>query len=415
MSESKYDLPRLRPIEAFPVSMDGQQMYAIRDQRSEDNEVTVVSPEFLFILTLCNGQNTLRDIQYLFTKQYGSIIGLDQIEELLEQIDQRLLLDSIHYAQHLERQKQAYRELAVRPAMFQGKSYPEHPEELAELLDSFFNMPGGPGQVQDGRRQAAPVGLVAPHIDFQRGGPCFAHTYKILAEAEDIELFVVLGTDHDESTNRYSVSMKNYDTPFGVAEVDRDFITHLQSGLDFDLGQDEYNHKREHSIEFQTIFLKYLYLHRPAFTIVPILCGSFLEIMARAEKPEDNCQVSSFIRALSDALLSAGKRTCLIAAVDFSHVGLQFGAARPLAENQLDPIMQEDLKLINALSACDRTQFYDLLFRTKNQNNVCGVSPLYTLISVIAPARGTLLHHDYWYDQSAGSMVSFASMVFASR
>ena len=48
---------------------------------------------------------------------------------------------------------------------------------------------------------------------------------------------------------------------------------------------EDYCHAVEHSIEFQVLFLQYLY--GPNIRILPILCGSFARSIYRGGKPED--------------------------------------------------------------------------------------------------------------------------------
>ncbi len=52
-----------------------------------------------------------------------------------------------------------------------------------------------------------------------------------------------------------------------------------------DLFDDELTHRTEHSIEFQVVFLQYLLGGRRDFTIVPILVGSFHDLMERGIDP----------------------------------------------------------------------------------------------------------------------------------
>ena len=67
----------------------------------------------------------------------------------------------------------------MRPAAHAGMSYPDDADELRTMMDGFFDEgPGHPTGIKKEPLQA----LIAPHIDFNRGGPCFAWAYKALAE-----------------------------------------------------------------------------------------------------------------------------------------------------------------------------------------------------------------------------------------
>ncbi|MFC1853564.1 AmmeMemoRadiSam system protein B [candidate division CSSED10-310 bacterium] len=404
--------PKLRPVEALPVTVENQEMFAIRDPKSESDEWVLISPQWLFILGLFTGHNSIRDIQYLYVKKYGTLISTDIIQDIINQIDEKLLLESPRFQQHLQKSKDDYLALPLRPAIYKNKSYPSEPEELDRHIQSFFTAAKGPGPIKTENRLAPPAGLIAPHIDFHRGGPCFAHAYKILAEAQDIDLFILLGTDHDETKNFYSLSSKSYDTPFGIAERDVDFIQQLCRRVDFDLYEDEFNHRREHSIEFQAVFLKWLYQSRSPFTIVPILCGSFLSLILNDEEPSANDQIMGFIQAIRSCLAEYPKKVCIVAGVDFSHVGVQFGAVQGPTQAELTTIAKEDNELIEKIAQREPDQFFQLLAKNKNHHNICGVSAIYTLLSIVTASEGKLLNYDYWHDGKVGSMVSFSSLVF---
>ena len=74
--------------------------------------------------------------------------------------------------------------------------------------------------------------LIAPHIDFNRGGPCFAWAYKALAESQPPDVFVVLGTGHS-ARQTFVMSRKDFETPFGVLRADRDKVFVSRSGYSF--------------------------------------------------------------------------------------------------------------------------------------------------------------------------------------
>jgi len=405
--------PRLlNTIDAFPVNVEGQDMIALRNPRLESEEALLLPPQLFFIVSLFDGRNTIRDIQYLYVRKFGHLIRTDQIEKMIEQLDDKLLLDSPRHQEHLEELRQQYRDLPSRPAMHQGKSYPAEVEELHALFTSFFSDPKGPGLLDEQKRLPPPIGIVAPHIDFNRGGPCFAHAYKTIGEAQDVDLFIILGTDHDATNNFYSLSSKDYDTPFGLARRDEHFVNTLCSRVEFDLFEDELNHRREHSIEFQALFLKWLYRNRPDITIVPILCGTFHQLILEEKNPAEDEQIQNFLEALSTGLQEYEGTACIIAGVDFSHVGLHFGAPNAPSPEDLEDIARSDKELLNSMTCLDYEGFYDQISSRKNNTNVCGVSPIYTLMSLLQSATGTILDYDYWHDEKEGSMVSFASMVY---
>ncbi len=128
-----------------------------------------------------------------------------------------------------------------------------------------------------------PKAIVAPHIDFHRGGPAYAWAYKPLAESAGADLYILLGTSHCGGRSPYILTPKDFETPLGLVETDREFVQKLQASCAEDCFADEYFHRGEHSLEFQVVLLKYI-AHKRAeltgrpekpFKIVPILVSSF--------------------------------------------------------------------------------------------------------------------------------------------
>ena len=72
-------------------------------------------------------------------------------------------------------------------------------------------------------------------------------------------------------------------------------------------------HFVEHAIEFQVVFLQYLF--GPAVRILPVLCGAFADGPRTGRRPEANDQVARFAGALGElaaregpAVVRAGRR-----------------------------------------------------------------------------------------------------------
>lgn len=407
-----YKKPYLRQVDLFPVEIENKQHLAIRDPDDDSGEALVLPPHYFHIIRLFDGIHTLEDIQSQIFKQFGSTVTAEHILELVKLFDERYLLHSERYVQFRKEVLRAYRKSPFRPAMYENKSYPGGKQELNDLFASFFVAAKGPGLADPSLQNPSPLGLVSPHIDFNRGGPSFAHSYKTLIEAEPIERFIILGTDHALSQNQFSLSSKSYQTPLGLAKLDEDFISKLTRRAPFDLFEDELNHRREHSIEFQTVFLKWIYGDTTPFTIVPLLCGSFHHFIEAGRHPDKAHDVRSMIEILQELIEESEKKTCIIAGVDLSHVGLNFGAEKGPDDRELKLIADEDQELIQCVCDSRPEDFMEHLFKNKNHHNICGVSPLYMLNKLLPGTTGKKLHYDYWHDAKEGSMVSFASAVF---
>src|SRR6185436_21181347 len=123
----------------------------------------------------------------------------------------------------------------VRQPAHAGTSYPAEIENLEEQLQSFFVAEDGAGLPEpDGsgsdRRQVRAV--IAPHIDLRRAGPCYSWAYRELASgAADTETIIILGTSHYGTGGLFIVTEKEFETPLGRLETDREFISALRAEL----------------------------------------------------------------------------------------------------------------------------------------------------------------------------------------
>src|SRR5262249_56372138 len=101
--------------------------------------------------------------------------------------------------------------------------------------------------------------LSARPIAFPRGGPAGAWAYRALAERCAADLFVIVGTCHVGMRHPFALTRKDYGTPLGPARADRDFVEALSARAAQDCFGSELAHRNEHSVEFQAVFLQYLY------------------------------------------------------------------------------------------------------------------------------------------------------------
>src|SRR5207247_1939982 len=86
------------------------------------------------------------------------------------------------------------------------------------------------------------------------------------------------------------------------------------------------------SIEFQAVFLQYLYAGRRDITVVPVLASFAHEALARRRRPTADARVARFLDALGETIATSGRRVALIAGADLAHMGPRFGDPRPIAK-----------------------------------------------------------------------------------
>lgn len=401
--------PAMRCVDAFPVDIEGRKLIYVRDPEGMAQGVAVPYPAYV-AMVLMDGSRSVSELQAALAGQLGGVrVSEEEIGALVGQLDAALLLDSAHFRAHRRQVEADFRQSPVRPAAHAGQSYPDDAKALREMIEGFFAAPEGPG-MPNGRMGAPLKALVAPHIDFNRGGPCFAWAYKALAQSPPPDVFVLLGTGHS-ARDPFVMSRKDFETPLGLLKADREVIDRVAEAAPFDVFADEFAHRTEHSLEFQAVFLAYLYPDMD-IPMVPILCGSFHDLVAGKQSPMASPAVAGFVAALRQALADSGKRTCFIAGVDLSHVGQRFGDSEPLSEAFVADVEATDRALLAAAGAMDAEGYFDVVIREGDRTRVCGTSSIYAMLQAMDADCGTLLKYDRSVDFETQQMVSFASMAF---
>jgi AmmeMemoRadiSam system protein B len=399
--------PKLRShLEAIPIRRSGEVYIVLRDLEGVNPEPLVISTLAYFIVTQMDGSNSIVDIQASYMRRFGNFLYREDLDELIEKLDTYMFLDNENSRNRLQEMITEFCELPSRPGYHVGAAYEADPERLrTQLLSFFLAENGGPGEPQPSESGRRILGLIAPHIDLRAGGPCFAFAYKALLEASPIKTCVILGTGHEPLTHHFALSRKDFDTPLGPVAADKDFIEALSSSCTIDLFADEFAHRREHTIEFQTLFLKLL---MPQVRIVPLLCSFGVE---EIERQEDT--LVSMVQALKETFDGYGQPVCLLASVDLAHIGPRYGDPFHPHAGTVREHQDADRHLCQTMATVDAEAFSDVLMRERNSRRICGLPPLYVLLKTLqGNAEGSLLHYDHTEVDSDHSFVTFASMAF---
>lgn len=414
------DRPRLRPIEAFPVQQDGRTLVYLKDPLNLAAPLAVSTVGY-FIISHFDGQHSLLEIQEAYCKQFGALLMTEELKDLIATLDRHYYLSSNRFVQYHGRVIEEFRRMSTRAAAHAGAVYKRDPRGLAIQLDSYFDSAAGPGLPSCASNSVStPRAIVAPHIDFHRGGPGYAWAYKPLAESQGADFYVLLGTSHCGGRSPFILTGKDFETPLGIVETDKKFVARLQAECGESLFADEYLHRGEHSLEFQVVLLKYIAQKRAEITgqeekpfkIAPILVSSFHPMVMSDTLPEKIPAVESFLRSLRELLEKENRSVCLVAGVDLAHVGRQFGDREPLTEEFLQWVETEDQKLVEKLAALDGAGFFREVAKDRDRRRICGFSPLYSLIHLLDGAPGKNLKYSQVYTPETGSAVTFTSMVF---
>ena len=438
VADSNY--PKLRYVEAIPAQ-DG--MICLRDPLGFSDKMLLLPIDVYFICSLFDGKHSILDIQTEYARKFGNLLFEARAREIIEQLDSCLFLDSRRFAEARTEALESFRKSPLRKASHAGAAYEVDPEKLRLQLRGFFAPPEGPGlplqeghglppQESPGRPPQVPPrtdlprpdlpganppsgklrGLIAPHIDLRRGGPCYAWSYAELARECTARTFVVLGISHIGTQRRYVLTDKDFETPLGTVPANRELIEAISSRCRIDFSVDEFTHRQEHSIEFQALFLQYLFAGREDISIVPILCSSLNSIILAGNSPVEDPEAGNFIDALKEAVSRYDREVCVIAGVDLSHVGQRFGQDLALSPNLLAKLEEDDRNMMQNVVDLDAEGFVDFIRQEKDRRNVCGVPAIYTLLKLIDSQSARMLRYDQAAEEATQSVVTFTAAAF---
>ena len=202
--------PRIRYIEAHPFQQEGKEMILLRDAEGVVENSLVVSKDVVFLISLMDGTRSLRDIQAECMRTLGQLVYIEHLEQFVEAMDKQLLLLNDNFKNHVKGLKEEYEKSAVRKAYLAGKSYHANKMDLLLFLDEMFK--AGGEKIPKGKV----TGILAPHIDYERGADVYRETYPYLKNT-DKPLLVILGTCHHPTDRIWSISLKDFSTPLDVA------------------------------------------------------------------------------------------------------------------------------------------------------------------------------------------------------
>jgi AmmeMemoRadiSam system protein B len=345
-------------------------------------------------------------------RRFGEVLFTEKIQEILRQLEENLFLEGERFQEALREKEESFKRASIREAAFAGKSYDGAPDRLRDQLEEYFKGPDGPGALVEKKKTKGLKGVVVPHIDFQRGGSCYAFAHREVWERNSSLCFIIFGTAHTFTENPFCLTQKDFITPLGMLKTDQELIHTIQSRVPDDLFRDEGVHRSEHSIEFQCIFLRYLYPEPLSLKIVPVLCGSFHEAIEKGISPMEIKSIQQFIEALKESISSLGEEVCFIASADLAHMGLQFGDRDGMSEYGLRVLAQEDQEMLEYVERLDGEGFFSAISKERDRRRICGLPAIYTMLKVLEAKEGRLLRYGQAYTPETQSVVSFASLGF---
>jgi len=283
----------------------------------------------------------------------------------------------------------------VREPIVSGIFYDGTKEGLKKQIESMFVHDLGPGKLHSKKSGKKILAAVSPHAGYTYSGMCAAHTYKAIAEAEDIDTFIIISPNHT-GVGRTSLITQNYLTPFGEVETDKEIAEMLKKNCPRLL--DDINaHVNEHSLEVQLPFLQYVCKD---FKIVPIVICSPFECNEIAE-------------GIKKVINESNKRICLIASSDFTHYGPNYEYV-PFMRDEKRMTQELDNEAIGKILDLDIGGFLEVV--NENDATICGAFPIGIILKVMEEKAKDVKLLKYYMSSDVipdkENFVSYASIVF---
>ncbi|RME75296.1 MAG: AmmeMemoRadiSam system protein B [Chloroflexi bacterium] len=396
--------PVLRNVNVQNITYQGEPVFLLQDPLRLTDAVILLPQALGPLAMLCDGQHTIPEIRAALEVRYGLRLPQHLIENLLEQFDQALLLESEAFQRAKQQALEEYRAAAYRPPALAGPSYPADPDELRRMLDGYL------AQVDPPASPATVRGIISPHIDYQRGGPVYAAVWASAAEAvRQAELVIIFGTDHNGGLGTLTLTRQHYASPLGVMPTDLALVDRLADALGPDtLFAEELHHRGEHSIELALVWLQHIRQAEPC-AVLPVLTGSFHHFMTGMADIQTESRFARFVDLLRQE--TAGRRTVVVAAGDLAHLGPAFDGP-PLDAVAQARMKVDDEALMDVLAQGDAARFYHFMRREQYPRNVCGLAPFYFTLSVLGSSQGRVISYDRCpADHQNTSFVSVCGMV----
>ncbi len=332
-------------------------MVALRDPANlrGDGNAPVLPPELLPLLGMLQGEKSLDELK----EETGA--PMEFLVQLVTVLDDAGLLWGPH-AERLE--KAALERIRTAGAFPMGAAAAagEDPTQATAAIRALLDA------AEDPELEGELLGIVAPHLDYSRGGTLYASAYKACLRDPKVDRVVILGTNHFGVGDGIVMSKHGFTSPWGVFAADAGVLGQLEKSLGDRLFKDELDHGAEHSISIHLPWVHTLFGKVP---VVAALVPSPLNPMIS----DDGARVSfdEFVPALTKALADAPGRTLFIASADLSHVGPQFGDQTPVGAEIRQQVERYDRALLATYLEGNMDSFLTKVGADHNAQRWCSI------------------------------------------
>ncbi|MCM8768558.1 MAG: AmmeMemoRadiSam system protein B [Candidatus Omnitrophica bacterium] len=266
----------------------------------------------------------------------------------------------------------------IREPVAAGQFYPGSATHLSATIKKFLAAPG------DKRKVKA---IMCPHAGYIYSGSVAGLVYGSI---EIPEKAIILAPNHTGYGEPYSLGdFTGWKTPLGIILTEETLRAKLLEKSRY-LQSDPFAHWREHSLEVQLPFLRYL---KPDIKIVGLCLSGPVQDQAWAE----------IAGAISQSIEEIGQPVLIVASSDLSH------------ENSQEVTEENDRFVLRAILDLDELELARRI--EERQVTMCGYAPVTVAIIAaknLGATRATLLRYTTSADVTGQTdyVVGYAGVVF---
>lgn len=390
--DATFTRPKLRwPLDIRMHNLDGQDALVIQCPVGISASPLALMPQFAPVIVELDGVQTSDEIVRKFSAQ-----GLtpEILRELITRLDDHLFMANGRFFAAEKLAKDAFNTAPVRAPALAGGAYPASKEELSAMVRGYLKDLETPATTRD------VACLIAPHIDYRRGGACYGAIYPRLTESR-ADTYILIGTAHQYSRRIFHLCAKDFQSPLGTHPCDQQFVTQLANRFGVERAfVDQYLHRREHSLELQLPFLSAV---QPDAAVVPILVGSFHQMLEAMRYPHEWEEYETFAGALTEIInerAKHGEKISFLAGVDMAHVGRSFGDEGSLSPERMREIGYRDQQYLRAIEECNPKALFDHIAEDQDARRICGFPTMYLVLDVLNRLGGRIEVDVVAYDQA---------------
>lgn len=394
--------PCVRPLEAFHVPGNDDGRIGLRDPSGLSNVVLTLSSAALALSALMDGTRSCQEIRDGFSAAVGGQLPIGMFQELLTHFSKARFLEGPEFDDFYEQTLSDYRDRALH----------EMPHAAALGIN---DSSGAPFDAMLAESTPASVtgrilGLIAPHLDYPRGRPCYAAAYATLQGRPVPDRIVILGTNHFGRSASVVTTVSDFATPLGTTRTDAAFIECLEERCG-DLRAFELDHLREHSVELQLAWLQHIF-GAESFELAAFLCPDPCGPTGTAPATGNGVDLRDFAKTLGTIIADDAGDTLLVAGADMSHVGANFGDDRRLDDEYLQEVRDHDEKALSQLTSGGAERWLRYVAQDGNPTHVCSVGCVFALATALGDACATRLGYHQAVDLATQTCVTFAAVAF---